>query len=58
MPESLNLREFSCPDCGSTIYMKDLVITEKSINFDIKCCGVGCNYLKHVIRKRRDRKEG
>ena len=56
MPKSnLNLREVNCPLCNSTVYIYDLQVTKDGYSFDVKCCGVGCAYLKHVERKRRDR---
>jgi hypothetical protein len=53
--DNLNLRESSCPICNSVVFIYDLTVLADSYTFDLKCCGVGCGFNKHVERKRRDR---
>jgi len=52
-------REDICPLCGSTLFLKNLKLPDKKkiYSFDVHCCGVGCIYTRHFVRKLKERKQ-
>jgi len=52
-----NIREKKCPGCGAVVYLIIGEQTEKHISFDLRCCGIGCNYREKIYRLFTERKK-